>query len=130
MHVTDDFTDFSGYFVGQVMELDRENRKASIYLPKLMPAISNSEVRNIKQYTDVGNLSSSVAIDQYVTLTNGLWGRPTNRSNCLPAVGSRVLCFFLESDIKQLYFSPFDVNNDYNDDPKDIEAGYIRQSIN
>ena len=129
MQVTDDFLDFDGFFIGQVMELDHTNRKAAIYLPKLMPNISNSELRNIKQYTDVGNLSTKVAIDQYVTLTNGLWGSPENLNLCLPAVGSRVICFFLEKDVKRLFFRPFNVNNDYNDDPEDIAAGYIRQSI-
>lgn len=128
MQVTDNFADFSGMFVGQVMELDRKNRMAAIYLPKLMPLLSNTEPRNIKQYTEVGELATKVNVNKYVTLTNGLWGRPENQNLCLPALGSRVLCFFLEEDVKQLFFRPFDVNNDYLDDEEDLVNGYIKQA--
>ena len=115
-------------FIGQVMELDRKNRMAAIYLPKLMPLISNTEVRNVTQYTEMGELSTKVGANKYVTLTNGLWGRPENQNLCLPAVGSRVICFFLESDVKKLFFRPFDVNHDYLDDPEDEATGYIKQA--
>lgn len=128
MQPTDNFADFTGMFVGQVMELDRKERLAAIYLPKLMPYISNANVRSIKQYTEVGDMVSNINVSKYVTLTNGLWGRPENQNLCLPAVGSRVICFFLENDPKQLFFRPFDVNHDYLDDPDDEAAGYIKQA--
>ena len=129
MNVSENFVDFSGFFIGKVMEIDRYQRKAAIYIPKLMPMLSNSYVRNVQQYADIKDMKISVKINQVVNLTNNIWGTPENIHLCLPKIGSKVICYFLEEDPKQLYFRPFNVNNDYSDDEEDIKNGYIRASI-
>lgn len=103
---------FSGKFIGTVKSYNTQTREVLVYIPKLMPGIS--ETQNIITITNYGNSSlNRIGYNKNITFSNGIWLLPKNADDKLPNIGSKVMVQFLENNPSMGYWEKFNQNNDY-----------------
>lgn len=107
------FNGFGGEFIGIVKAYDKISREVAVYIPKLMPAISEDDIE--KDILTDNGLSdiNEVFYDKQTHISNLLWVRAYDTDEPLPEIGSKVLVEFFESDPKLGYWEKFNMNDDY-----------------
>lgn len=113
MSIQNNSFNFTGYFIGEVLEVEQQSRRVSAYLPKLMPGIGGDiAISSDTQTTSNPNISG-LAFGQTVRIRNSMWLEPHDFDEPLPAVGSKILVFFVDANPKTGYWDKFNPNNDY-----------------
>jgi hypothetical protein len=85
-------------YVGKVVSIDLNTHEIEVYIPKLMPTLSYG----------FSNTTYSVDLQSEVLKTNTLLCKPSDFKERVPNVDSMVAIFFLDEDIKKIYWKDFD----------------------
>jgi hypothetical protein len=113
MSIQNNNFNFTGYFVGEVLDFDRQSRRVSVYMPKLMPGIGGDSQFSSQTQTSSNPNVSGLNYGQTVRVRNSMWVEPYDFEEPLPALGSKVLVFFIDGNPKSGYWDRFNPNNDY-----------------
>jgi hypothetical protein len=106
--------EFSDLFIGIVLETDVLTRRLGIYIPKLMPAISESSSYSSEISTNSNNaFIEGVKYNTTLKVKNTIWAAPWNVDFKLPKPGSKVIIYFIDDSPKSVYWFPFNSNGDY-----------------
>jgi hypothetical protein len=63
---------FNGWFISDVLDIDFENRKLAVYIPKLMPALSGDSLVETEIPTSTTNNISGLVFNQTVKIRNSM----------------------------------------------------------
>lgn len=103
-----------GYFVGTVLRIDRDSRRLGVYIPKLMPTMSEGSVTSytlpMNSGLSVGEFDTNVS--DTVTKINYIMAKPEDWDNPLPDIGSKVMVYFIDDAPSQAIWHPFNPNGD------------------
>ena len=103
-----------GYFVGTVLKIDKESRRLGIYIPKLMPTMSEGSVTSytlpMNSGLSVGEFSTNVS--DTVTKINYIMAKPEDWCDPLPDIGSKAMVYFIDDSPSQAIWKPFNPNGD------------------
>lgn len=103
-----------GIFIGTVMRIDKEKRRLGVFLPKLMPTMSEGSVSSYAVPTNnglkVGDFSTNVS--DVVRKTNYIMAKPKDWTTPLPEIGSKVQVRFIDDSPSQAIWDIFDPNGD------------------
>lgn len=103
-----------GYFIGSVLKIDKETRKLGVYIPKLMPTLSEGSVTSYTLPTNsglsVGEFKTNVS--STITKINYIMAKPEDWDTPLPAIGSKVMVYFIDSAPSQAIWAVFNPNGD------------------
>jgi hypothetical protein len=113
MSIQNNSFSFMGYFVGDVLEVDQTSRRVAAYLPKLMPGIGGENQLSSSIPTSEGGSVEGLNFSQTVRVRNSMWLKPYDFDEPLPAVGSKVLVFFVDANPKMGYWDKFNPDSDY-----------------
>lgn len=115
MMVMSNNVDFSGYFVGEVLDINISNRRVAVHIPKLMQGIaSDLKIESVSPTMDkhVTNIEGPTPSNT-VNIRNSIWVDSLNYDEPLPTVGSKVLIFYLDNNPHNAFWEKFNPNNDY-----------------
>lgn len=113
MILTNNTFDMSETYIGKVMKTDRDNRCCYVFIPKLMMTLSSSEIVDNKIPMNLSKIENKeeLNIGDFVNKGNLFKVKQLNINSKLPDVGSLVIIFFIDGDIKKGYFYDFNPNN-------------------
>ena len=104
---------FNGFFVGDVLEIERETRRVAVYMPKLMPGIGGDSQISSSVSTASGTGVTGLNFSETVRVRNSVWVKPYDFDEALPSVGSKVIVFFIDGNPKLGYWDKFNPDADY-----------------
>jgi hypothetical protein len=105
---------FNNYFIADVLNIDFNNRRLAVYIPKLMPGVAgNQEISAVIQTSNNPNVSGLQSFNTVINTKNSIWVFPWDFNEPLPKIGSKVAVFFLEGNPKTGYWQLFNPNNNY-----------------
>lgn len=128
--IREDAYNLSGLYIGIVKDYDLDTRKVAVYLPKLMPAISEfTEVT--KQTTNISNyVIDDIEYQQSVDSTPFIWVSLMNSDDPMPDVNSRVGVYFIDSQITKGVCFKFNKNNYYSVVPQERHKPIFTLNLN
>ena len=104
----------SGYFIGTVKDYDTVTRKVAVYLPKLMPGITEDQ-DDIDTMTNYGmHGTDNLQLRPTISTKSYIWVSSADSRTKLPDVGSHVCVIFLDERIDMGYWLPFNPSGDFN----------------
>jgi hypothetical protein len=113
MPIENNSSNFFGYFIGEVLEIDRTTRRLSVYISKFMTGIAgDQQVSTSIQTTTVQNIEG-VNYNTSIRIRNSMWVLPWDYNEPLPKIGSKVIVFFIEGNPKLGFWDRFNPNNNY-----------------
>ena len=128
--IREDAYNLSGLYIGIVKGYDLDTRRVAVYLPKLMPAISEfTEVT--KQTTNISNyVIEDIEYQQSIDTTPFIWVSLMNSDDPMPDVDSRVGVYFIDSQITKGVCFKFNKNNYYNVVPQERHKPIFTLNLN
>lgn len=103
-----------GTFIATVVSQDQLTRELEVYIPKLMPGISEQQKNNLKIRTNLGNNNIKIKYNENIELGSTFLAKAKDLDEPLPKTGSKVEIKFLEGNIRWAYWDKFNPNGDYN----------------
>lgn len=113
MALENNSTNFMGFMVGDVLEVEQASRRVAVYLPKLMPGIGGDTQVSSDVQTSQSASVSGLNFSQTIRVRNSMWVGPYDYDEPLPAVGSKVVVFFIDGNPNLGYWDKFNPNSDY-----------------
>jgi hypothetical protein len=104
---------FTGYFIADVLEVDRSERKVSVYIPKFMPGMPGGQQVSSSVTTTTNPNITGLNYNTTIKIRNSMWVYPWNFDDPLPKIGSKVSVFFIDGNPKTGYWQKFNPNNNY-----------------
>lgn len=101
----------NGIYICTVIENDPQTRRLAVYIPKLMPVISEDkfEATTLTNYGQTLN----IPYDNNIQIRNSIWVNARDYNEPLPKPGSKVYVRFIEDDPTMGIWEKFNQNNDY-----------------
>ena len=90
--------DISDLYIGKVVSVNLDTHEIEVYLPKLMPTLNYGFSETVY----------NVDLQSEVVKTNTLLCKPTDFRVRVPKEGSLVRVYFVDGDIKKIYWNDFD----------------------
>jgi hypothetical protein len=110
-------SNLSGLFIGIVKKIDTIGRRVAVYLPKLMPAISEQspsyEENLITERINIAEDMPDVEGAERIKTSPYLWVSLMNADDKMPDIDSRVGVIFLDGQINKGMAFKFNKNSDY-----------------
>jgi hypothetical protein len=113
MAIQDNNPSLMGFFIADVVENDPETRRLSVYIPKLMPAIPNGQVRITNVPTTNNPNITGAVFNPTIAIRNSIWVYPWDYDEALPKAGSKVTVRFFEGNPKMGYWDKFNPTANY-----------------
>jgi hypothetical protein len=113
MGITNNSFDFDNTVIGIVLEIDRAERRVAVYIPKMMPALSEYEAYSRVVNTSNGAQIVGTEFNSTVKIRNSFWVSSQRYDEPLPKVGSKVIVIFLDDNPRNAYWLPFNPNGAY-----------------
>ena len=113
MSIQNNDINFMGYMIGDVLNVEKDTRRVSAYIPKLMPGIGGDSQFSSETPTSSNPRISGLGFSDTVKVRNSMWLDPYDFSEPLPAIGSKVLVFFVDGNPKTGFWDKFNPTNDY-----------------
>jgi hypothetical protein len=134
MAIENNNPNFSGYFIADVLEVDRSERRVSVYIPKFMPGMPGGSQISSSIITTTNPNITGLNYNTTIKVRNSIWVYPWNFDDPLPKVGSKVAVFFMDGNPKTGYWEKFNPNNNYEviDDeryPKLLDLNFSGSSV-
>ena len=120
---------YDGKFIGTVIKVDKENRRAGVFIPKLMETMYSADAhipklmetmysadaQDYRYATNNGLQLSNIntAISNVIEKKNYIWIKALNITDPLPDIGSKVLIEFVDNNPRLGYYRPWGPNGDY-----------------
>jgi hypothetical protein len=113
MAIENNSLDFSGRFIGTVLEVDIPKRRLAVYIPKLMPGIiGQSSISSQIETTSNPNVGA-LTFSPTINIRNSMWVYPIDYDEPLPKVGSQVTVYFIDNNPKAGHWDKFNPNQKY-----------------
>lgn len=106
---------YDGKFIGTVIKVDKENRRAGVFIPKLMETMYSADAQEYRYATNNGLQLSNIntAISNVIEKKNYIWIKARDIAEPLPDIGSKVLIEFVDNNPRLGYYRPWGPNGDY-----------------
>jgi hypothetical protein len=104
------------WLIGTVMKIDSDTRECWVFIPKLMPAISEGTFRETNHSTNSGNIGideSKISIDPTVAKANAIRCRAWDMEAPMPDIGSHVYIWVVDYNIRLRFWIKCNVQGDY-----------------
>ena len=115
--IIENMSNLSGLFIGIVKKIDIIGRRVAVYLPKLMPAISEQspsyEENLITERINIAEDMPDVEGAERIKTSPYLWVSLMNADDKMPDIDSRVGVIFLDGQINKGMAFKFNKNSDY-----------------
>ena len=115
--IVENMSNLSGLFIGIVKKIDTIGRRVAVYLPKLMPAISEQspsyEENLITERINIAEDMPDVEGSEKIKTSPYLWVSLMNADDKMPDIDSRVGIIFLDGQISKGMAFKFNKNSDY-----------------
>jgi hypothetical protein len=108
MAIENNVANFNGFFIADVLGVDKTKRRLAVHIPKLMPAIANgADPRSSETITSSNTIVDGINFSQTIKVRNTIWALPWDYNEPLPEAGSKVTVRFFDGNPRNAYWDKF-----------------------